>query len=337
MVAQDVRSLQTSGNIRFLWLELTNLCNLQCVHCYAESSPIRSNDDLLSPQDYHNILSEAAELGCTQVQFIGGEPTLNKHLPKFIAHARALGYEFVEVFTNLTHLPSKLLNCFIEYNVHVATSVYSHLPSVHDQITQKSGSFRQTMQNIDTVLSAGLPLRAGVIIMPINEDHVDATIAFLRAKGVEDVNVDRVRDFGRASTEASSPSLENLCGKCADSTLCVAPDGAVSPCIMSKAWSVGSILHTPLAEVVQSSRLRDLRQQIHTHVVAPRTRSQPQSNINYELNSSSEYYPIGAPATMACVPEIMPPCGPQVLPKPPCVPQLAPQPCVPQLVRGRFA
>lgn len=308
MIKEDVVSPRTSEHIRFLWLELTNLCNLQCTHCYAESSPFRSNDDLLSPQDYHNILAEAAELGCTQVQFIGGEPTLNRHLPDFIVRARSLGYEFVEVFTNLTHLSPQLVNCFVEHNVHVATSVYSHLSHVHDQITQKPGSFRQTMRNIDTVLSAGLPLRAGIIIMPINEDQVEDTIAFLQARGVKDVGVDRVRDFGRASTDTSSASMQNLCGKCADSTICIAPDGRVSPCIMSKAWSVDSILHTPLTEVVQSSRLHNLRQQIYTHVIVPETR--------------------------ACVPEILPPqCAPTVLPPPSCAPTiLPPPPCAPTIL-----
>jgi MoaA/NifB/PqqE/SkfB family radical SAM enzyme len=33
---------QNSESVQFLWLELTNLCDLQCVHCYVESrsSPI---------------------------------------------------------------------------------------------------------------------------------------------------------------------------------------------------------------------------------------------------------------------------------------------------------
>src|SRR5437867_1446863 len=77
---------RTSEGVQFLWLELTNRCNLQCVHCYAESSPFTGDDDLLAPGDYHDILANAAELGCKQVQFIGGEPTLNRQLPEFICH-----------------------------------------------------------------------------------------------------------------------------------------------------------------------------------------------------------------------------------------------------------
>ena len=318
-VAQAVSSSRTSGSVQFLWLELTNLCNLQCVHCYAGSSPFSASDDLLSPRDYDNVLVTAAQLGCKQVQFIGGEPTLNRHLPDFIARARSLDYEFVEVFTNLTRLSSELLNCFVEHTVHIATSVYSHRPEVHDEITKQVGSFHRTMRHIDTVLSARLPLRAGIICMPVNEDHVQDTIAFLRGKGVEDIGTDRVREFGRASTQGDGASLQNLCGKCAGATLCVAPNGGVSPCIMSKAWSVGSILQTPLAEVVESSRLRHLRQRIYQHAVAPRAPSRAQC----DPSCGPACYPSCQPACApSCAPSCVPSCAPSCFPS--CVPACAP-------------
>jgi uncharacterized Fe-S cluster-containing radical SAM superfamily protein len=312
-----------SGSVQFLWLELTNLCNLQCVHCYAESSPFRAGDDLLEPDDYHDVLSTAADLGCKQVQFIGGEPTLNRHLPDFISHARSLEYEFVEVFTNLTRLSQPLLNCFVEHDVRVATSVYSHRPEVHDEITKKPGSHQQTMRGIDAVLSARRPLRAGVITMPLNEDHVEETVAFLRDRGVAEVGTDRVREFGRGSEETDEDSLANLCGNCAGSTLCVAPSGAVSPCIMSKAWSVGSILETPLAEVVGSDGLRDLRRRIYDQTVAPREAARVAPQAQCEPSCGPSCYPSCVPACApSCVPSCQPSCAPSCFPS--CMPACQP-------------
>ena len=88
----------------FLWVELTSRCNLQCVHCYAESSPNPEKRDVLVAEDYFIILDSAASLGCRKVQFIGGEPTLVKELPDLIIHAKKRGFEFVEVFTNVRWL-----------------------------------------------------------------------------------------------------------------------------------------------------------------------------------------------------------------------------------------
>lgn len=306
---------RNSEGVQFLWLELTNLCNLQCVHCYAESSPFRAGDDLLDASDYHGVLSTAAKLGCRQVQFIGGEPTLNRHLPDFISHARSLDYEFVEVFTNLTRVSQPLLECFVEHEVNVATSVYSHRPEVHDEITKKPGSHRQTMRGIDAVLAAQLRLRAGVITMPQNEDHLDETVAFLKARGVKEVGTDHVREFGRGSDEDDDSCLGNLCGNCSGSTLCVAPNGKVSPCIMSKTWSVGSILETPLAEVVESDRLRNLRRRIYDQTIAAREAVYVAPHADCEPSCGPSCYPSCVPAcSPSCVPSCNPSCSPSCVP-----------------------
>jgi len=51
--------------------ELTNRCNLQCTHCYAESGPDADVSNQLSVGEYEHLLREAFELGCRKVQFIG--------------------------------------------------------------------------------------------------------------------------------------------------------------------------------------------------------------------------------------------------------------------------
>src|SRR6266851_4169798 len=97
------------GDLDFLWLELTSVCNLECVHCYAESGPyVRKGDDL-SPERYAELIIEAAALGCEKVQFIGGEPTLHPALPRLIELASHEGYSFIEVYTNATRIQDPLL------------------------------------------------------------------------------------------------------------------------------------------------------------------------------------------------------------------------------------
>lgn len=301
--------------LSFLWLELTNLCNLECVHCYADSSPCPSKKDLLSPADYEEILSVAADLGCKQVQFVGGEPTLNRNLSSFIARAHSLGYEFIEVFTNLVSLSPELLRCFIQHQVRVATSVYSSSSLIHDQITKRIGSFTNTMRNIDKVMAAGLSLRAGVISMPINQNHVEETLGFLRGLGIQDVGTDRVREFGRALSENDKPTMQSLCGKCAGSTLCVSPDGGLSPCIMSKAWTIGTVLETPLRAMVQSSRLRDLRQEIYSHTFSQLKEDQIQAQIKFQSDCSPACFPSCSPSCIpSCAPSCFPSCHPACWP-----------------------
>ncbi len=261
MNSQDSRVAEPAG-LEFLWLELTNRCNLECVHCYADSAPSAGHDDVLNADDYEGLLSEAAELGTRRVQFIGGEPTLNHALPRLIASAKGMGYELVEVYSNLINLSEELLDCFAEYGVGVATSIYGHEATLHDQVTRRPGSFQRTVNNVRRVIARDLRVRAAMVIMPENAFAVEATRSFLLGIGVQDFGTDRLRAFGRAAESQQSP-MNELCGSCAAGTLCVGANGVVYPCIMSKAWAVGSVQETSLGEIATSDRLQSLRRQIH--------------------------------------------------------------------------
>jgi MoaA/NifB/PqqE/SkfB family radical SAM enzyme len=101
---QSLTDAHGRDGLRFLWLEITEKCNLTCTHCYADSGPRASLHGSMDYEAWIRVIDEAAELGCTAIQFIGGEPTLHPHLQEFIAHAKYRGIQFVEVYTNATRL-----------------------------------------------------------------------------------------------------------------------------------------------------------------------------------------------------------------------------------------
>lgn len=114
----------------FVWFEIINDdCNERCLHCYADSMPQTyrrrllgenpSSTELtvatlraatkLSAQRWRNLIGESYELGCRQAQFIGGEPFIwrgeeGETVLDLAAHARSIGYEFIEIFTNATQI-----------------------------------------------------------------------------------------------------------------------------------------------------------------------------------------------------------------------------------------
>lgn len=287
-----------SPRLDFLWLELTNRCNLQCTHCYSKSGPYSGDSDVLTEEHYLRLIQESHAIGCRQIQFIGGEPTLNKSLPVLIEQARKCGYEVIEVFTNLVSLNDALLEAFSTYSVAVATSFYSSKSSVHDRITMSIGSFKRTTGNIARILAASIDLRVGVIEMDANAGDYEATANFLKSLGVKNIGYDRVRGFGRAQAEQTC-SMGDLCGQCATNVLAIGPDGVVAPCIMSKQWAVGSVLTESLAVIAESARLAETRRQI-AQATVPVT---------------AECQPVCGPNRQQCMPECGPsrqcvPCGP---------------------------
>ena len=255
----------------FLWLELTNRCNLNCVHCYTESHPGSGDRDLLEREQYEAIMVEAYQLGCRNLQFIGGEPQLNRDLLGHIATARRIGFEFIEVFSNLTWLSNETLRCAVDQQVRFATSVYSDEPAIHDAITGVKGSHARTIRSLARLISNGVETRAAIIVIDQDNDAVGRAERFLRVLGVPHIRVSEVREFGRGEEVLQQTARRSgLCGHCWNGKLCIAPDGAAFPCVMARSWPVGNVLNEPLAQIVGGKQLQHEREAIYSTVWLPK-------------------------------------------------------------------
>ena len=74
-------------------IELTERCNLNCIHCYINrplSDQAAANKELTT-QRVKSVLEEAAELGCLSVRFTGGEPLIRNDFEELYLFARKLG------------------------------------------------------------------------------------------------------------------------------------------------------------------------------------------------------------------------------------------------------
>jgi MoaA/NifB/PqqE/SkfB family radical SAM enzyme len=246
-------------DLSFLWLEITAKCNLQCRHCYAESGPSEPLFGELSTEDWLKILADASNLGCKQVQFIGGEPTLHPKLADLIAFAAAQGFLFIEVFTNATYITDALLSVFLKHHVHVAVSFYSNDPTTHDLITKRKGSFNHSINNIMRMINAKVPIRAAIIETPANLGHTLAARDLLEKFGVKDIKVDAQRKIGRGANEMRSTSpMQELCGECWKGKLCVTSSGTSYPCVFSRFVDLGNA-KTSIKTIVRGEPLRLFR------------------------------------------------------------------------------
>ena len=253
----DIKSPQhTDSPLSFLWLEITGRCNLSCVHCYAESGPF-GQADRLGTERWLSLLAEGADLGVQQVQFIGGEPTIHPNFSTLVAAASDLGLG-VEVYSNLTHIRNGLWNLFEERQVKIATSFYSRHENAHDAVTQGRGSQARTLSNIRTAIERGLQLRVGIVDINRNQD-VDGTVDSLRDIGVRHIRIDRTRGIGRAGTQDSKASAEELCGHCAKGRLAIDPAGWAYPCVFSRWLPAGNVGESRLEDIASSPTLAKIR------------------------------------------------------------------------------
>lgn len=244
----------------FLWLEITRGCNLACAHCYADSGPDLPVSGRMSLGDWQAVLQASRTEGCRRVQFIGGEPTLHPGLPVLLEHAARVGFRYIEVFTNATHLSRELLQCFRRWGVRVASSFYSADPAVHDRITGHPGSFDKTVGGLRRLVEQRIPLRVGLIAVEREVAELRRAKRFLRSLGVRSIDTDGVRGIGRGRqlVPDTQPHLE-LCGACWQRKLSVDAEGRAYPCVFSRFACVGNVLDEELRSIVSGQALRAFR------------------------------------------------------------------------------
>jgi MoaA/NifB/PqqE/SkfB family radical SAM enzyme len=254
-------------DVDLLALELTQVCNLTCRHCYTDSGP-RAGHGQMSTGEWMSVIGQATGLGVPAIQFIGGEPTMRPAFPALCAVALDAGMQ-VEVFTNLTHVSGALWDLYARPGVRLAVSYYSDRAAEHDAVTQVTGSHARTRANIAKAAGLGIPVRAATIAV-LPGQRAGQAQADLVGLGVPRTRIDRVRGVGRGQLHAGVPSPAELCGKCGDRHAAITSGGDVTPCVIGRWLAAGNVKDQPLAEILTSDAWRAVLAQIPPGPAGPR-------------------------------------------------------------------
>jgi len=265
-----------------LFLEVTDQCNEQCIHCYASSSPACS--DFLSLKDMQSVLTQARQLGRAMVQFTGGDPLIHKHLLEAVAFAHALDFKGIEIYTNGLLLSLPMLERLSPYQPQFAFSLYAADERIHDGITQVKGSWKKTVAAIDRSKDMGFQVRIGMAIMEQNAGHEQAMLDFAAAEFKLDktkVRFDPVHETGRGSQlhtkhislmpsqNSHMPDDEQdkkahhqvvqrdknveASARYRKGKLAICANGNISPCIFNREHVLGNIHQQTLLDSLQSA------------------------------------------------------------------------------------
>lgn len=142
-------------------VELTERCNLDCVHCYINrpAGDEEAGRREMSTEQVKAVLREAADLGCLTVRFTGGEPLLREDFSELYLHARGLGLR-VLLFTNATLITPEVADLLARTPPleKVEVTVYGMSPKTYEAVTGVRGAHRAAMRGIALLLERGVPL-----------------------------------------------------------------------------------------------------------------------------------------------------------------------------------
>jgi pyrroloquinoline quinone biosynthesis protein E len=182
--------------VREIDLNITNRCNLNCVHCAFASS---ANDrDELSFGRIESLAEEARELGCREIHLTGGEPTLHPDCERIIDLLLSSGFTTRLISNGI--LKRERLDAYHRLGLrHVLFSI-DGLEAVHDGIRGRRGAFQRTLRRTADALELGYHVRINAVAMSTNLDQLIPLFESCEKLGVQLFSVFLYSPTGRGAS-----------------------------------------------------------------------------------------------------------------------------------------
>ncbi len=161
-----------------IW-EVTQACDLVCVHCRASAQPLRSQFEL-STEEGKRLIDQIAEMQVPVFVITGGDPLKRPDIYDLVGYAAGRG-----VRTSLTPSATPLLTRQAIEQLkarglaRLAVSLDGSCPEIHDAFRGVSGSYARTLAAITAAREIGLPVQINTTVTRRNLDDFDAIVRLL--------------------------------------------------------------------------------------------------------------------------------------------------------------
>jgi radical SAM protein with 4Fe4S-binding SPASM domain len=190
-----------------LALEITQRCNLRCIHCYLAAGETNNNE--LTLNEIKEVLKSAKDSGGISVALGGGEPFVRDDSIEIIKFAASLDL-LVSLGTNGTLIDRQLAKLLSELPIKIQISLDGASEETNDRI-RGEGSFDLAVKGMDNLLNEGMGKDMVIAFTPMkpNFNEIPDIIDFALKRQIPVVQFPPLTSSGRAKTKWSELRLSN--------------------------------------------------------------------------------------------------------------------------------
>jgi radical SAM protein with 4Fe4S-binding SPASM domain len=146
--------LTSPWQLKIMQLQLTNRCNLACVHCYAKSgTPF---PDELPTNKLFALIDEFVSLGGCRLFLTGGEALLHPELETIVAYAKSR-HLFVSLSTNGFAITKEKVAKLVKLGIGaVNVSIDGSNAATHDTFRGQPGAFAKAYETLRLFSESGV-------------------------------------------------------------------------------------------------------------------------------------------------------------------------------------
>ncbi len=280
-----------SAPLTVTW-EITNFCNLRCIHCLSDSGPEADTSAELGLEEGKGVVDQLAAAGVFQIHFGGGEPFLYPGFIELLRHAQARGFCCLCISTNGTRLNDTRIAQLEEMGgIYLQISLDGATEATCDAL-RGAGAFRKGLAALARLQGSSIVRTLNLVYCRGNAHELDCALELAEAHGAT-LRVTRLKPSGRGGavyraqrpTQAQLAALHpwltrhpevltgdsffhlnplgerplpgfQFCGA-ARLTCLITPNGDVFPCAFTQAeeFRGGNLRLTPFREIWNGSEV----------------------------------------------------------------------------------
>jgi Fe-coproporphyrin III synthase len=161
---------------------MTQQCNLKCVHCYAQAKMTQQANEL-STDEGKKLIDDLSSMGAPVMLFSGGEPLMRKDLAELAAYAVQKGMRAV-ISTNGTLIDSKTAQTLKEIGLSYVGISLDGMREINDQFRGMTGAFDAALKGIENCQKAGIKVGLRFTINKFNVNEIPALFDLLEEREI---------------------------------------------------------------------------------------------------------------------------------------------------------
>ncbi len=196
--------LWKNPKLKFLFLELTQLCNEHCRHCGSRCGDTMPKDTLTKDEIFGFLkkASEQFDLRDVQLCITGGEPLLREDFFEIMNYAHELGFHW-GMTSNGTLIDDDVAYKLEKSGMSTVSISLDGLRESNDWFRQKDGGFDSALNGVRALVKNGSfrHVQVTTVITKKNIGELDEMYKMLLGEGLNSWRVINIEPIGRAKEQ----------------------------------------------------------------------------------------------------------------------------------------
>lgn len=188
------------NQLEHLFLELTMRCNERCLHCGSRCGDVTKDE--LTPQNYHDFLSQVAEdfdPKSFTLCITGGEPLIRKDFFEIMDDANQLGFLW-GMTSNATLITPDVAKDLRRCGMKTISVSIDGMPETHDAFRRTPGGWQKAMDGIENMLKVGgfQHIQVTTVVTHQNINQLDELFNIFNEMDIDSWRIVNIDPIGRA-------------------------------------------------------------------------------------------------------------------------------------------